>query len=213
LKRFISFLIAAFLCAGMLFAQTSARRTSNTAQSKAPSLSLGESANGVYRNPLFGFTYKLPYGWVDRTDEMRQDDSGKPADTSKGAVLLATFERPPQARGETINSSVVIAAESASAYPGIKSGAQYFGPLNEVITKQGLKAINEPYEFPVDGQPIVRCDYTGPLGSVTLHQSTLAMLLKGYVVSFTFVGGTEDEITELLESLRFGKSKAPTGGR
>jgi hypothetical protein len=200
-------LIAGFLCAGTLLAQTSVRRTPNTSQSKSPSLSLGEIANGIYRNPLFGFSYKVPYGWVDRTDEMRQDDSGKPADTSKGAVLLAIFERPPQARGETINSSVVIAAESASAYPGIKSAAQYFGPLNEVISKQGLKAVNEPYEFPVDGQPIVRCDYTGPLGSVTLHQSTLAMPSKGYVVSFTFVGGTEDQVTELLESLSFGKSK------
>lgn len=199
--------MAGFLCAGWLVAQTSGHRAPSAAPSKAPGLNLGEIASGAYRNPLFGFTYKLPYGWVDRTDEMRQDDSGKPADTSKGAVLLAIFERPPRARGETINSSVVIAAESASAYPGIKSAAQYFGPLNEVIAKQGLKAVNEPYEFPVDGQPIVRCDYTGPLGSVTLHQSTLAMLAKGYVVSFTFVGGTEDEVTELLESLSFVKSK------
>src|SRR6202008_1831380 len=32
------------------------------------------SAETVYRNPEFGFAYKVPYAWVDRTREM-QDDS------------------------------------------------------------------------------------------------------------------------------------------
>lgn len=142
---------------------------------------------------------------------MREDsgDEEKPVDRGKSLVLLAVFERPPDAKGETINSSVVIAAESVAAYPGLKSAAQYFGPLNEVATKQELKAVNEPYEFPVDGRAVVRCDYAGPRGSMTLHQSTLVLLARGYVVSFTFIGGNDDGVTELIEGLAFGKIKGP----
>jgi hypothetical protein len=165
----------------------------------------GELSNGLYRNPSFGFTYKLPYGWVDRTSEMREAST----DAAKSTVLLGAFERPPEANGEGVNSTVVIAVESVASYPGLKDAAQYFGPLGEVITAKGLTAVNEPYEFPVDARPIVRRDYVKQFGGgASLHQSTLAWLAKGYVVSFTFIGGSDDEVLRLLEGLRFGTKPA-----
>jgi hypothetical protein len=179
--------------------------------SKAPSSSAtpdpGAIANGVYRNPSFGFSYKLPFGWVDRTEDMRQD----PAASPKSIVLLGVFERPPEATGETLNSAVVIAAESASSYPGLKAAAQYFGPLTEIATAKGMKVVNEPYEFPVDAKPIVRRDFAGQVRGLAVQQSTLVLLEKGYVVSLTFIAGNEDEMTELIEGLQFGKVRNPTG--
>src|SRR5208282_1312966 len=71
----------------------------------------------LYRNTAFGFRYQIPYGWVDRTKQMQE---GNEAGTGKGEVLLAAFERPPEATGDTINSAVVIASESAASYPGLK---------------------------------------------------------------------------------------------
>ena len=158
----------------------------------------------LFRNTTFGFRYKVPYGWVDRTKEMREGD-----EAGKAELLGAFFERPPEAAGGTVNSAVVIAAESAASYPGLNDAAQYFGPLGEVTTAKGLTAVNEPYEFPVDAKPIVRCDFVKKLGAVTMHQSTLALLSKGYVVSFTFIGGSDDEVTMLIENLAFGKVKTP----
>src|SRR5215470_2161522 len=67
----------------------------------------------LYRNPTFGFRFRIPYGWVDRTRDLQEG-----SEPQKGEVLLAIFERPPQAAGETINSAVVIATESAASYPG-----------------------------------------------------------------------------------------------
>jgi hypothetical protein len=165
----------------------------------------GSISAGVYHNDSFGFGYRLPYGWVDRTPEMREAST----DPAKEIVLLGVFERPPEANGVGVNSGVVIAAESARSYPGLKSAAQYFGPLGEITTAKGLKAVNEPYEFPVDGKPIVRRDFVKQFGGgASMHQSTLAWLAKGYVVSFTFIGSSDDEVLGLLEGLRFGK--APT---
>ncbi|MGO9649179.1 MAG: hypothetical protein ACLPOO_14115 [Terriglobales bacterium] len=179
--------------------------------SKSPSTAAvaadpGEISAGVYHNNSFGFTYKLPYGWVDRTAEMREASTAP----AKETVLLGVFERPPEANGEGVNSGVVIAAESAAAYPGLKSAAQYFGPLEEVTKAKGLTAVNEPYEFPVDGKPIVRADFIKQFGGgASIRQSTLAWLAKGYVVSFTFIGSSDDEVLQLLDGLSFGKKPAP----
>ncbi len=104
-------------------------------------LQQGSLHDGLYRNPSFGFSYKIPYGWVDRTDRMRDDSK----DPSQGLVLLAVFERPPEVEDSTINSGLLIAAESVSSYPGLKTAADYFGPLEEVTAAKGLKIIDEPY--------------------------------------------------------------------
>src|SRR5580704_11860148 len=166
----------------------------------------GEIVGNFYRNVSFGFSCKVPYGWVDRTADMREAST----DPAKAMVLLGVFERPPDANGEGVNSGVVIAAESVATYPGLKSAAQYFGPLGEVTTAKGLTPTNEPYEFPVDGKPIVRRDFVKEFGGgASMHQSTLAWLAKGYVVSFTFIGSSDEEVAGLLDGLSFGKKLAP----
>ena len=38
-------------------------------------------------------------------------------------------------------------------------------------------------------------------------QTSLVILEKGYEVSFTFIGSSQDEISELIEKLSFGAKK------
>jgi len=180
----------------------------------------GSVIKGVYRNPSFGFACKIPAGWVLRTEEMNAaetDDSKSTADKSAAAsgkaerVLLAAFSRPPEARGEDVNSSILIAAESAEAYPGLKEAAQYFGPVTEVAQAQGFEVINEPYEFAVGTKRVVRSDFQRDVGTRMMWQSTLVILERGYVVSLTFLGGNEDEVEELVQGLSFGAGR--TSGR
>jgi hypothetical protein len=141
----------------------------------------------------------VPFGWVDRTDEMRQEAGG----SQSSVVLLSVFERPPEATGDTVNSSVLVAAEAVSTYPGLKDASQYFGPLTEVTTSKGFKVVNPPYDVAISGKPLVRADFSKDMGKLTMRQSTLALLDKGYVVSFTFIAGTEDDIEELIGHLGF----------
>ncbi|HEX4489082.1 MAG TPA: hypothetical protein VH088_22605 [Terriglobales bacterium] len=155
-------------------------------------------------NARFGFSYKAPFGWVDRTAQM-QGDSG---DSSKSQVLLATFERPPQVTSDSVNSAVIIAAESVSSYPGLKAAADYFGPLTELTTSKGFTVVNRPYLFNVGTRQLPRADYKKPRGQLTMYQSSLAMLSKGYVVSFTFIGGSEEEVDRLIETLKFAPARA-----
>ena len=179
----------------------------------------GAISNGVYRNSFFGFTCKLPFGWVDRTEDMRADadqpthaadEVPKPsASRAKPLVLLAVFERPPEATGNTINSAVVIAAEPVSSYPGLTNPENYFGPLTELVRSKSMKVVNGPYEYVIGAQHLMRGDFNKELGKLTMYQSSLVMMEKRYVVSFTFIGGSEDEVEELLKGLSFGKKETP----
>jgi hypothetical protein len=191
-------------------------QSSNPAPGAAKKLPSAEAppsvSSGLYHNPVFGFVYKIPFGWVDRTAEMRQGDAGQDAsDRGKAEVLLGVFERPPETTGNTVNSAVVIAAESVSSYPGLKTPADYFAPLDEVITAKGFKVVNEPYSFPVGTKQLARSDFRKDRGQLTLEQATLVMVEKGYVVSFTFIGSSQDEVQGLVEGLRFLAAQRSAG--
>jgi hypothetical protein len=43
-----------------------------------------------------------------------------------------------------------------------------------------------------------------------MHQTTLVMLGRGYAISFTFIGATEDEVEELIQGLSFRGRQAST---
>jgi hypothetical protein len=137
---------------------------------------------------------------------------GKKSDTNGkgGQVLLAAFSRPPEARAEDVNASILIAAESVAAYPGLKDAAQYFGPVTEVAQAQGFEVVEDPYEFAVGTKTVIRGDFQKDVGTRVMRQSTLVVLARGYAVSFTFIGGTEEEVEELIQGLSFtGAAKPP----
>lgn len=184
--------------------QQPAANSSPSAKSKSKTdqhlkASAADSGNIRYHNSNFGFTYNVPFGWVDRTKEMQEQGT----DPAKSQLLLAVFERPPEATGDTVNSAVVIAAESAMSYPGLKTAADYLGPLTELTTSKGFRVTQEAYEFPVGTKQLVRSDFAKRLGTVTMYQSSLAYLQKGFVVSLTCIGGSQDEVEELIERLSF----------
>ena len=198
------------LCGGAV-AQSASTNSSKARVSKTGALDPGAVKDGVYRNVSFGFTCKIPQTWVLRTDEMNatEEDAADQAKSSNpksssGKVLLAAFSRPPEAHGEEINSSIVIAAEPVDTYPGLKDAAQYFGPIAEIAKAQGFEVDEEPYEFAAGTKSLVRGDFEKDVGTRVMHQSTLVMLARGYAVSFTFIGGTEDEVEELVQGLSFG---------
>jgi hypothetical protein len=122
---------------------------------------------------------------------------------TKSETLLAVFERPPGAPGETINSAVVIAAESLSDYHRIKTAADYLGPISELAEQRGFKMAGDPSESTVGSKQLVRADFSKPRGKLTMWQASLVMIEKGYILSFTFVGGGQDEVDGLIDNLKF----------
>lgn len=245
-------IIFAFVVAFSMATASQAAPKGATPAPKTPPPSQDEQ---LYRNATFGFRYKVPYGWVERTEEMREPaepktdaangpeasssssnsdssnsgSSNSSSSNSKAAsqykseshksannksanlsdVLLAVFERPPQATGDSVNSAVVIASESAAAYRGLKKAEDFLGPLTELTTAQGFKPKGDPSVLEIDARELVRADFSKQLtDKLTMYQSTLVLLAKGQLVSFTFVAGSEDEVDDLIEGLRFGSPKS-----
>jgi hypothetical protein len=225
LHRFPVFLL---LIAGSLFAQS---HKSVGQAKKVTEEKCGPLADQVLRCPKFGFTYQVIFGWVDRTADMQQDenlpdesagesskptspapDEPKPASSESAKTLLAVFERPPGAPGETIDSAVVIAAEPLANYHGIKTAADYLNPISELAENRGFKVVNQPYAFAAGTKQLARADFSKERGKLRMWQSSLVMIEKGYIVSFTFIGGSEDEVDDLIGNLTFGpraSSKLP----
>ena len=50
---------------------------------------------------------------------------------------------------------------------------------------------------------LVRADFSKARGALTMRQASLVRVEKGYAVSFTFIGGSEDEVNQLVEKLSF----------
>ncbi len=188
-------MIIPVMLALLLSGQASPNQTS--AKPTNPNIA-GAIADGVYANSAFGFKCKIPFGWVDRTQDMQGD-----ADAAKSRVLLGIFEHPPDATGSTVNSAIVIAAEKIANYPGLKGALDYFDTLTALTTAQGFKVVNEPYEFPIGAKKLARGDFSRTSDKLTMQQSSLVMLANGYVVSFTFVAGNDDEINDLIDNLSF----------
>jgi hypothetical protein len=215
-----SFVTCAFVLA-VLWLQGQAAPQSSSSSSSHPakhSQSLsnaspdpGSVSNNLYRNKTFGFTCRIPDGWVLRTDEMNVKDEDNNTDSadqnaasSSGAkVLLAAFSRPPAAKGEEVNSSILIAAESAAAYPGMKEAAQYFYPLTEVAKAQGFLPDEDPYDVAIGTKTLTRGDFHKDVGTRVMRQSTLALLSHGYAISITVIAGTDDDVEDLIDGLTF----------
>lgn len=222
-----SFVMCAALTAGSLCAQSpspSPKRANKPAAPLASSLDPGAVTNGIYHNKTLGLSCRIPPGWVLRTDEMnaREDEkenTGTDTDNEKSAsntaptavpasstgarVLLAAFSRPPDARGEDVNASIIIAAESAASYPGLTEAAQYFFPLTEVAKAQGFTADEDPYDVAIGAKTLIRGDFHKDVGTRMIRQSTLALLSHGYAISITLIGGTDDEVEDLIDALNF----------
>ena len=210
---------------------SSSSRSKKTPKAPAKSTGLddGGVVGGFYRNKSLGLSAKIPPGWVLRTEEMNardeeqedaeknhhdvsqnqgevrhpSSDSSARSKTMGARVLLATFSRPPEAKGEDVNASIVIAAEPVSAYPGLTEAAQYLGPLTEVAVAQGFSEVEDPYEIAIGPKTLVRADFHKDVGSRVMLQSSLMFLAKGYAVSITVIGGTDDEVEDLLEGVEF----------
>lgn len=198
-------LIIAVVALGALGLTLSAQTQHKTPPATKPAPAASDDPQ-LYRNLTFGFRYKIPYGWVERTTEMQDGQEGNEA--GKAELLLAAFERPPEATGDTINSAVVITSEGVASYPSLKKAEDYLGPLTELATAKGFKAEGEPYALEVESRQLLRADFIKPLSDkITMRQCTLVLLAKGRIVSFTFISGSDDELDDLMEGLHFGAPK------
>ena len=120
-----------------------------------------------------------------------------------GRVLLAAFSRPPEAQGEDVNSSILIAAESVAAYPGLKEAAQYFGPVSEIAKAQGFDVVKRAVRIRGGREDGGAGGFSEKCWDASNAAVDAGDAGAWVCVSFTFIGGTEDEVEELISGTEF----------
>jgi len=75
-----------------------------------------------------------------------------------------------------------------------------------VAKAQGFTMDEDPYDIAIGNKTLVRGDFHKDVGSRVMRQSTLAMLAHGYAISITVIGGTDDEVEDLVDGISFSPS-------
>lgn len=156
----------------------------------------GSVTDGTYTEKFFNLSCAVPSGWVVKTASMREGLAGQ--ETS--ILLLSTFAKESPAAGE-VNPSLTITAESLSAYPEVKTAADYFEALSQVVTGKGFAVLNEPAEIEIGGVTFLRGDFQKEQNGITTYQASMIAIRKDYILAITAISGNEEELTPLLNRI------------
>ncbi len=157
----------------------------------------GGVAGGVYTEKFFNLSCTIPQGWLVKTASMRES---LPADENS-VLLLSAFAKDAPAPRE-VNSSLTITAESLAAYPEVKTAADYFDSLTELVRSKGFTVLNEPAEIEVGGITFVRGDFQKDQADGSTYQATMVAIRNGYILAVTAISGKDEDLTPLLNRVR-----------
>ena len=176
-------------------AQKSAKPTAGSKPAKgAPARpDEGSVAGDVYTEKFFNLSCTIPQGWVVKTATMRE---GLP-EQQDSVLLLSAFAKDAPVAGE-VNSSLTITAESLAAYPDVKTTADYFSALSEIVTGKGFTVLNEPAEIEIGGVTFLRGDFQKEEADGTTYQATMVSIRNGYILAVTAISGKDEDLTPLL---------------
>jgi hypothetical protein len=198
-------------------------RVSNAQQTPSPDD--GSVDKGVYSNRFFGFSVTHPKDWVvhGEATNTRLREVGKERAASSGALsaasseaslkntyqLLTTFQYPMGSAIE-VNPGFMLVAEKVSQAPSIVTGRDYLLHVRPMLLKTGVVPLNnEPAELMLAGQKFFRQDSRMQINGVTIEQSVLITVLKGYAIVFILSGKDRPTIDEMMTSVRTLKFASP----
>jgi hypothetical protein len=183
----------------------------------------GSVKDGVYSDTFFGFSYAYPKDWVvhgeatkahikELGQEQAKETKALP-DASVEVALAHTYLLLTVARyqlgtpGVKDNALVQVVAEDVRHAPAIINGRVYLLNVHDVLIKMGAQPLQaEPVEVVFSSQKFFRLDFEQPVNGKPIHTAMLAIVSKGYGLTFIFTAIDQKEVDELvktMESLKF----------
>ena len=189
----------------------------------------GGVSNGVYSNKFFGFSVTYPKDWVVHGDatNVRLKELGKERATTTGAMsaassevvlkntyqLLTTFQYPMGAPKVEVNSGFMLVAEKVSHAPGIVNGRDYLFHVRPMMIKTGLvPVLDEPTQLLLSRHKFFRQDSRMQVNGMSVHQTIIITVIKGYALAFILSGKDQlmiDEMAKVVSTLKFVNSPSP----
>jgi hypothetical protein len=150
----------------------------------------------VYSNSYFGFSYRIPTGMTSNLGTFRRRI--KAGEHERTYVLLSAFSSVPPSKARP---GVVIMADEASPYGGLKDGAAYLKRITGTMIAQGWSVSGRPSERAFGGKKFFRADYEKLGGPFPVYEASVCTVLKGYALDFVFSSGSESGIESQVLSL------------
>jgi|GEM_PF-4038499 len=172
---------AVLLCAAALAQQPAKSTKANPAD--------GAVTAGVYHNNYFGFEYKLPAGFEDRTALMPKTGGG----ITYGLLHASEPKQPTR-----YASSVTMFADDANEWK-VKDGAQYLDKFSPQMQRSS-DLVGKMTSFSLGGHTFYRQDYSRR--GVAARQTVVATVMKGYVLSAVLNASDAARIEALATGFR-----------
>jgi hypothetical protein len=178
-------------------------RASYPDRNQGDAVDAGSTTDGTsYHSNYFDFTYSLPDGLVEGTEQYRQRILKLPgvhpnADTF---ILFHGDQRPGPAADPT--AGVTVMADRLSQYP---KGATEKDYLHHFVTRslkdKGDDLLQEGEEIDISGKRFFRADYKIARDPMTGYQTVMLMFGRGFALSWTFIAQSKADVDSMINSM------------
>ena len=156
----------------------------------------GGISRGIYTNDFFAFSYPLPDGWYANT-ELRET-----AHLPEGSLLLLVAD---QHTGRLVRNRLLVIADDESRYlrhhPAPNVRDYVVKMVHAQIDKEGKTLAPDAVAVEMSGKQFFRADYKEPSDIAILYKAFVCTDIKGYFLSWTFVGDSQERLDLLVNSL------------
>jgi hypothetical protein len=172
----------------------------------------GEITKGDYLNFFFNFAYTPPKDWVihdeavkKRIHERAQEEAARTNSLPqlKQTYALLLISRYPRPTAEImVNATIIVAAEKITHLPGQPTAKDYLLSLRAPKAQRGVRAVREELlPFRVGDLEFLRDDYSGEIAGITIREALFVSVKKGYALIFSFTGGDEKSVEEMVKTM------------
>lgn len=184
MKRLI-FLFTSLLFVSSLIAAQEAKTAA------PPKPASGSFDQNTYTNEFFGFSYPLTEEWTESS--VARDNANAP----NGTYFLFMGDRH---IGRRFMNRVVITADDASHYT--MSLQEYVSKFAHAQVRHGNELLRDAYSVDLSGSHFYRADYKESFAGGALHKSFVCTEHNGFLLGWTFVAESEQELNDLVNTLQ-----------
>ena len=172
--------------------------------SQGKQVAAGSTTDGNrYQSDYFDFTYSLPDGLVEGTEQYRSGIRALPgAHPNPDTFILLHADERANGSADPIGG-ITIMVDRLSRYPKGATEKDYIHHLvTKAMTDKGDELLQEGEEVIVSGKKFFRADYKVNSHPMSGYQTVMLTFQKGFALSWTFFAQSKTEVDSMTSSVQ-----------
>jgi TonB family protein len=186
-----------FAVIAALFSLLAGAQNAATAASK-PGPEDGTIVSNTYANEFLGFWFPLPDGWQVNRESAGTGRAGEAKRAPGGGLELLVID---QHTGRPFRNRIVVTVLDSTGMS--VTTQEYVSKFVGVqIARDGRELVHDAIDVELAGKHFFRADYKQPVPGGALSEAFVCTKLSGYLLGWTFVAGSPEELEGLVNSLQ-----------